>query len=114
VRRHVVMGAVLMETTMNVLWKLAKLALALVLIIPVGLLALGVVGTVLGLMMLFVRLAVLGLVAYGAFKLITRLFAGPSRAEPRATPRLSEPADSYYRAAMRELDSELPEARVSR
>jgi hypothetical protein len=99
---------------MTILWTLLKVALALVLVIPVSLLMLGVVGTVLGLTVMLLRLALLGLLAYGAFKLVGRLMRGPSpRVEPKSTPRLT-PADPYYQAAMRELDMELPEARARR
>lgn len=99
---------------MNMLWTLLKVALGLLLVIPVSLLLLGVVGTVLGLTVMLLRLALLGLLAYGAFKLVARLMRGPSpRVEPKQTPKLT-PADPYYQAAMRELDMELPEARVRR
>ena len=96
---------------MKVLWTLLKVAVALVLVIPVSLLMLGVIGTVLGLAIMLLRIALIGLLAFGAFKLIARLMRGPSRrVEPRETPRLGS-VDPYYQAAMRELDVELPEAR---
>ena len=98
---------------MKVLWTLMKIVLALVLVIPVGLLMLGVVGTVLGLAIALLRFALIGLLAYGAFKLVARLMRGPAPATPRETPRLSS-VDPYYQAAMRELDVELPEARARR
>jgi hypothetical protein len=99
---------------MKVLWTLLKVAVALVVLIPVSLLMLGVFGTVLGLAVLLLRVALIGLLAYGAFKLVARLMRGPApRVEPKATPRLA-PVDPYYQAAMRELDQELPEARVRR
>jgi hypothetical protein len=99
---------------MKVLWTVVKVAVALVLVIPVGLLLLGVVGSVLGLAVALLRLALIGLLAYGAFKLAARLMRGPApRVEPRETPRLSS-VDPYYQAAMRELDVELPESRARR
>lgn len=99
---------------MKVLWTLLKVAVALVLVIPVSLLMLGVFGTVLGLAFLLLRVALIGLVAFGAFKLIARLMRGPApRVEPKVTPRLSS-VDPYYEAAMRELDVDLPESRVRR
>lgn len=99
---------------MKVLWTLLKVALALVLVIPVSLLLLGVVGTVLGLAIALLRIALFGLLVYGAFKLIARLMRGPApRVQPKETPRLSS-VDPYYQAAMRELDQDLPEARVRR
>ena len=57
---------------MKVLWALLKVAVALVLFIPVGLLMLGVIGTVLGLAFLLARVALIGLLAFGAFKLVAR------------------------------------------
>ncbi|HZI27112.1 MAG TPA: hypothetical protein VFD64_03090 [Gemmatimonadaceae bacterium] len=99
---------------MKVLWTLVKVAVALVLVIPVSLLLLGVFGTVLGLAIMLLRLALIALLAVGAFKLITRLVRGPAPSvEAKATPRLT-PADPYYQAAMRELDLELPESRARR
>ena len=93
---------------MKVLWTLLKVAAALVLVIPVSLLILGVVGTVLGLAIMLLRIALIGLVAYGAFKLVARLLRGPTpRVEPREAQRLSTPADPYYQAAMRELDRDI-------
>lgn len=97
---------------MKVLWTVVKVALALVLLVPVSLLILGVVGTVLGLAILLARLALIGLLTFGAFKLAARLLRGPApRVEAKETPRLGS-VDPYYQAAMRELDLDLPEARV--
>ena len=99
---------------MKVLWTLLKVAVALVLVIPVSLLMLGVFGTVLGLAILLLRVALIGLLAYGAFKLVARLMRGPAkRVEPKVTPRLSS-VDPYYEAAMRELDVDLPESHARR
>lgn len=99
---------------MKVLWTLLKVAVALMLVIPVSLVVLGVFGTVLGLAFMLLRVALIGLLAFGAFKLIARLVRGPApRVEPKATPRLGS-VDPYYQAAMRELDRDLPEARVGR
>ena len=93
---------------MKVLWTLLKVAVALVLVIPVSLLILGVVGTVLGLAIMLLRIALIGLLAYGAFKLIARLLRGPApRVKSAETPRLSTPVDPYYQAAMRELDRDI-------
>ena len=99
---------------MKVLWTLLKVAAALVLVIPVSLLLLGVVGTVLGLAIMLLRVALIGLLAFGAFKLIARLVRGPSRrVEAKETPRLGS-VDPYYQAAMRELDLDLPESHARR
>lgn len=92
---------------MKVLWTLVKVAVSLVLLIPVSLIVLGVFGTVLGLAVMLLRLALIGLLAFGAFKLVARLMRGPApRVEPRETPRLAQ-GDPYYQAAMRELDRDL-------
>jgi hypothetical protein len=92
---------------MKVLWTLAKVAIALVLLIPVGFIVLGVFGTVLGLAFMLLRLALLGLLAYGAFKLLARLLRGRApRVERKKTPQLGA-ADPYYEAAMRELDRDI-------
>ena len=92
---------------MKVLWTLAKVGIALVLLIPVSLLMLGVFGAVLGLAVMLLRLALIGLLAYGAFKLAARLLRGrPAPVEPKTTPQLGS-ADPYYQAAMRELDRDI-------
>lgn len=97
---------------MNVLWTLLKVVAALVLLIPVGLIMLGVVGTVLAVAVMLLRFAVIGLLAYGAIKLVARLVRGPApRVQPKATPQLGQ-VDPYFQAAMRELDQELPETRA--
>ena len=99
---------------MKVLWTLLKVAVALVLVIPVSLLLLGVFGTVLGLAILLLRVALIGLLAFGAFKLVARLMRGPAkRVQPKVTPQLSS-VDPYYQAAMRELDLDLPESNARR
>lgn len=99
---------------MKVLWTLFKVAVALVLLIPVSLLMLGLFGTVLGLAVALLRLALVGLLVYGAFKLGARLLRGPApRVETREQPRLAS-VDPYYQAALRELDQEVPEGRIRR
>jgi hypothetical protein len=99
---------------MKVLLTIEKVVLGIVLLVPLSLIMLGLFGTVLGLAIALLRLAVIGLVAYGAFKLVVRLVRGPARtAEPRLMSSLNA-ADPYYEAAMRELDQELPETRRAR
>ena len=100
---------------MKVLWTLVKVALALVLIVPVGIILLGtmlgIFGALVGLAVLTLRLAVMGLVAYGAFRLVAWLFRDRApRAAPKPVASLP-PADPYYDAAMRELDRDLGPAR---
>lgn len=96
---------------MRVLWTLLKVALALALVIPVSIIvlgtALGVLGALFGLAMLTLRIAVVGLIAWGAFRLITALFRGSApRAQPQEVKDLPK-VDPHYEAAMRELDREL-------
>ena len=99
---------------MKVLWTLAKLVIAVAVAVPVSIVvltvALGILGTVVGLAVLGLRLAVLGFVAWVVFKLISAVFRGgiaPSKpSEVRALPAV----DPHYAAAMRELDRELGEA----
>lgn len=92
---------------MKVLWTLFKVGLALLVLIPIGLIVLGVAGAVLGLAFVALRLALIGLLAIGAFKLVARLVRGPARPiEVKETPQLSS-ADPYYQSALRELDRDL-------
>ncbi|HEX4681631.1 MAG TPA: hypothetical protein VH277_02915 [Gemmatimonadaceae bacterium] len=95
---------------MRFLWTLLKVIIALAIAIPVGIvavgLALGILGTLFGLAILALKLACLGVIGYGLFR-AARFFLAPApRPRPVSVPEL--PArDSYYEAAMRELDSEL-------
>jgi len=98
---------------MKVLWTLLKVILALALIIPLGIIALatvaGVLGALVGLAVLALRIAVIGLVAYGAFKLVSKLMGwGPTRPADAPVVRSLPPRDPHFEAAMRELDQELP------
>ena len=95
---------------MRPFWTLLKIIVGLALAIPVGLFAfaaiMGIVGTFIALAIIALKLAVLGLVGYGAYRLVRRLFApAPKPAEPIV--RKLPAADPYYAAAMRELDAEL-------
>ena len=101
---------------MRLLWTLGKVLLLLVLIVPAAMIVLaimlGLLGTVLGLTVLAIRLAFVGVIGWGAFRLFKALFGSSSpssRAE--AVPQLP-PRDLHYEAAMRELDQELGEARA--
>ena len=96
---------------MRLLWTLGKVLLALVLIVPAAMIVLatmlGLLGAVFGLTLLAIKLAFLGVVAWGAFRLFKALF-GASSPSPRVEmlPQLP-PRDPHYEAAMRELDEEL-------
>ena len=99
---------------MKVLWTLLKFALAAVLIIPVGIIVLatmlGVFGALLGLAILALRIAVVGLLIWGAFKLISHLMRGSKPAPAPAPREIASPSrvDPYYESAMRELDRDVP------
>lgn len=95
---------------MRILWTLAKVILALAIAIPLGMiavgLAMGILGSLFGIAVLVLRLAIFGFIGYGAFMLARRFF----RHKPKATyqPIRELPApDPYYEAAMRELDAEM-------
>jgi hypothetical protein len=97
---------------MRVLWTLLKVTIGLAIAIPVAFMALaltaGLVGTLVVLAVIALKLAIVGVIGYGLFRLARAVLA-PSRNVPPAPIReLSAPArDPYYEAAMRELDAEL-------
>ena|SRR5881398_1221629 len=96
---------------MRVLWTLLKIALAICLVIPVSIIilatVLGLFGALLGLAILALRIAVIGLIGWGVFRLATGLFGGsPRRSRPSEVKSLPK-VDPHYEAAMRELDREL-------
>lgn len=97
---------------MRLLWTLLKVVIALALVVPVSIIVLatvlGVFGALLGLAILALRVALVGLLCLGAFRLVALLMRGPT---PRQSEIKSLPAvDPHYEAAMRELDRELGEA----
>jgi hypothetical protein len=98
------------EEFMRIIWTLLKVIVGLAIAIPVGLLVLaltvGLVGTLMGLAVLAAKLAVLGFIGYGVFRVGRALFAPSRKASPAPVRELPQ-VDPYYQAAMRELDSEL-------
>jgi hypothetical protein len=99
---------------MKPLWRLVKVAIALALVIPVSIIVLatvlGVLGGLMGLAFLALRLAVVGLLAWGLFRLVTGLMCGrATRPKPNEVKALPA-SDPYYDAAMRELDREMGNA----
>ena len=96
---------------MKVLWTLFKVALALVLVIPLGIILLGtmlgILGAALGLAFMALRFALIGIVIYGVVKLISMLMRDP--AQPPAPREIASAprADPYYESAMRELDRDV-------
>ena len=96
---------------MKLLWTLVKVVLALALVIPVSIIALsialGIFGALVGVAFLALRIAILGLVLWGGFRLVGFLLRGRS-AQPVSQQARELPAvDPHYAAAMRELDREL-------
>ena len=98
---------------MRLLWTLVKVVIAVAVAIPVSIVvltvALGILGTVVGLALMALKVAVLGLVAWGVFRVITALVRGGKRRADPSPAKVLPPADPHYEAAMRELDRELGE-----
>ena len=98
---------------MRVLWTFLKVVIALALAIPLCIIvlatALGILGALVGIAILALKVAVVALVGYGAFRLIARLVGGPPKIAPARAVNLP-PVDPYYQAAMRELDKDLGDA----
>jgi hypothetical protein len=95
---------------MRILVTLVKVILGLAIAIPAAILALaltaGVVGAFVGLAILVLKLACVGLVGYGLFRVVRFVFAPAAKVAQR--PLYELPArDPYYDAAVRELDAEL-------
>ena len=95
---------------MRVIWTLLKVVIALALIIPLSIIALatalGILGALIGVAILSLKVAVLALIGYGAFRLVAHLFGGSARSTPKRMETLP-PVDPHHEAAMRELDREL-------
>ncbi len=94
---------------MHTLWKLVKIGVALAIALPLGLLVLavtlGVAGAMVRLAFVALRLASVGLVGYGLYRLV-RHFFGPAHASTTPEVRDLPRTDPYYEAAMRDLDAE--------
>ena len=94
---------------MRVIWTLLKVVIGLALVIPISIIALatalGILGALIGVAILSLKIAVLALIGYGAFRLAAHLFGAPASA-PKRTESLP-PVDPHYEASMRELDREL-------
>lgn len=96
---------------MRALWTFVKIVIALAVAIPLSILvlatALGILGTLIGVAVLALKVAVIAFIGYGAFRLIGHLVGGPAKRAPRKATAALPPTDRYYDAAMRELDREL-------
>ena len=94
---------------MRILWTLFKVIIGLAVAIPLAFVALGVtvgiVGLLLGLAILALKLACVGFVGYGLYRLVRHLIAPAS--PPRRTLSTLPAPDPYYEAAMRELDRDM-------
>jgi hypothetical protein len=99
---------------MKALWTLLKVVIALVVAIPLSIIALaiafGILGALVGVATLALKLVVFGLVGWAAFRLIGRLVCGSSRDRRKSAIAELPAADPHYEAAMRELDRELGHA----
>jgi hypothetical protein len=98
---------------MRILWTLLKVIIGLAIAIPLGIIALvmavGILGGLLGLAVLTLKLACVAFVGYGLFQ-VARFFFAPAP-KPIAQPLRELPMpDPYYQAAMRELDAEMGQA----
>jgi hypothetical protein len=95
---------------MRILWTLAKVIIGLAIVIPLGVIALGMtvgfVGGLLGLAVLALRLACVGFVGYGLFRAARFFFAPAPKPKFQPVRELNMP-DPYYEAAMRELDADM-------
>ena len=97
---------------MRVLWTLLKVIIGLAIAIPVGFLALaltaGLIGTLIAFAVIALKLAIVGAIGYGLFRLARAVLAPSRKAPPAPIRELSAtPRDPYYDAAVRELDAEL-------
>lgn len=98
---------------MRLLWTLIKVAIALMIALPLAIIALGVtmgiLGALFGLAVIMLKFAVIALIGYGAFRLVRGMFGGGGKpAQPTPVAQLSR-SDPHYEAAMRELERELGE-----
>ena len=95
---------------MRILWTMLKVIIGLVILIPLGIVALvaalGILGSLLGLAVLALKLACAAFVGYGLFRAARYFLAPASKSAAQPVYALPKP-DPYYEAAMRELDAEM-------
>ena|SRR4051812_13864 len=95
---------------MRILWTLVKVIVGLAIAIPLGIfatvMAIGVLGGLLGLALVALKLAFVGFVAYGMFRVARHFLAPAQKRTAQPIGELPTP-DRYYEAAMRELDAEM-------
>jgi hypothetical protein len=102
---------------MRILWTVLKIIVGLAIAVPVGFfvlaLATGVLGALLGLTIVALKIACLGLAGYAVYRLARHILAPAP--QPSAPAHRDLPlTDPYYEAAMRELNSELTPTSSSR
>jgi hypothetical protein len=92
---------------MRILWTLFKIIIALVIAIPLGIVALalglGILGALLGLAVLALKLVCVGFIAYGVFRVARSFFGAAPNPSPERVRQLPA-SDRYYEEAMREVD----------
>lgn len=98
---------------MKLLWTLFKVGIALLVGIPLLIIALGmafgVLAFLVGIALLVLKIAVAGLIGVALFRFIGGMLGGRhTTAQPPSVHQLP-PVDPHYEAAMRELDRELGE-----
>jgi hypothetical protein len=96
---------------MKVLWTFLKVILVLALLGPLAIIALattvGILGALVGLAFFALRIAFVGFVIWGAYRLLKALFGSDSPKPVSPEVRSLPPRDPHYEAALRELDREL-------
>ena len=97
---------------MRTMWNVAKVAIVLAFAIPAAIvvlaMALGLFGALLGLAIFAIRIAILGLIVWGAYRVFKALFRrSGNRTRADESRQLAAVHDRYYEAARRELDREL-------
>lgn len=93
---------------MRILWTLLKVTIGLAIAILALALTAGLVGTLIALAVIALKLAIVGAIGYGLFRLARAVLAPSRNVPPVPIRELSAPTrDPYYEAAMRELDAEL-------
>jgi hypothetical protein len=95
---------------MRTFWNLMKLAIAIPVAIILLVAALGIFGALVGLAVVVLRVAIFGLIVWGAYRIVKALFGrSGKKSAPGEYTRLA-PVDRYYEEAKRELDRELGHA----
>jgi hypothetical protein len=89
---------------MRILWTLIKVMIGLAIAIPLGIVALGVIGGLIGLAVVALKLACVAFVGYGLYRVARHLFAPAPKPTTQSYRELPMP-DPYYEAAMREVDA---------